>query len=55
MKIREEALAMLWLLVAGALFGLVVVAMLDPACGPSGYEQGAWMLEIFNDTATEAR
>lgn len=55
MKIREDVASLLWMLAAGALMGVVVVAMLDPACGPTGYEQDRWMMELFNDTATEAK
>lgn len=55
MRISEEVASLLWMLVASALVAVFVVALIDPACGPSGHEQTQWINELFSDTSTEAK
>lgn len=37
------------LVLAGAAAAVLVLAMLDPACGPDGDSQRAWMAELAHD------
>ena len=45
----DRVAAIIGLLLAGALIGLVLVATLDPACGPTGDEQNECMTEFMTD------
>lgn len=53
--VLQNASIIAGLLLCGALMGVIVVMMIDPDCGPSGYDQTACAGEIVRDLKPGAR